>query len=63
MAMFEWFKRILQRLYLLDPPVAKRSKKDRRHTERRWKGSEGDKPIAKSDPRRKKERRKAGRRG
>jgi hypothetical protein len=59
----EWFKGILQRFYLLDPPVVKRKKSDRRQAERRWKGSEGDKPTPKSDPRRRKERRKAGRRG
>lgn len=63
MAVLEWFKRVLQRLYLLDPPVSKRSKRDRRGSERRWQGSDGDKPTPKSDPRRRKERRKAGRRG
>lgn len=63
MGILDWFKGILQRFYLLDPPVVKRSKNDRRRAERRWEGSEGDKPRAVSDPRRRKERRKAGRRG
>lgn len=61
--MIEWFKEILRKLYLLDRPVAKRSRKDRRRSDRRWQGFEGDKPTAVSDSRRRKERRKAGRRG
>lgn len=59
----DWIKGILQKLYLIDPPVAKRSKADRRKSDRRWEGAEGDKPKAASDPRRRKDRRKSSRRG
>ncbi|HVZ80481.1 MAG TPA: hypothetical protein VHE12_06705 [bacterium] len=58
-----WLKDILRKLYLLDRPVVQRSKKDRRHNDRRWQGAEGDKPKAAADPRRRKERRKTRRRG
>lgn len=59
----EWFQEILRKLYLLDRPVAKRSKKDRRKSDRRWQGFESDKPTSLSDARRRKDRRKSSRRG
>ncbi len=60
--MANWFKEILMRLYLIDRPVVKRTKADRRKEERRWSGAEGDKPSPAGDPRRKKDRRKKKRR-
>lgn len=60
--MANWFKGILMRLYILDRPVVRRDKKDRRKGERRWKGSEGDMPKSARDPRRKGDRRRKNRR-
>ena len=60
--MANWFKEILMRFYLVDRPVAHRSKLDRRKGERRWSGPEGDKPNPAKDPRRRKERRTKKRR-
>lgn len=60
--MANWFKEILMRLYLIDRPVMKRGKVDRRKGERRWSGPEGDLPSSGNDSRRKKDRRKKKRR-
>lgn len=61
--MSPWLREILMKLYLIDRPVAKRDRKDRRKDERRWLGEEGDMPGARSGSRRKKDRRKGPRRG
>ena len=57
-----WFKELLMNLYLIDRPVVNRSKRDRRKSDRRWQGPEGDLPKPLRDPRRRKERRKKKRR-
>ena len=58
-----WFRELLMKLYLVDRPVAVREKKERRRNDRRWKGPLHDIPTARTDARRKKERRTSERRG